>query len=565
MARTDTKRREDLEDFILHYRTALKLKWSLEDLAEFFNIKAPSITRRAYNVKYQAGISLPALKSGPAKMTPEKEQKFRDEIAAAKAKQSNSNDIVKLIKSNDDTRLVGKFVVTSAQNQTPIHQPFFNALLNYCEVNGAELLVVPYRYKNPTSVFDDKDHEKWDEALTPYLVTGNVKITPELILVGGVKIQPTAVQPLSGFEGYTGNASAIFGHPKIQLKTVPTPSKELPKILATTGAVTHSNYTDSKAGFKGGFHHSLAALIVEVTEEEFHIRHIHGHADGSFYDLDKNYTKHDVTSGHRVAALVTGDTHAMFLDKEVEAATYSNEDSIVNVLKPEIRVFHDLTDFYSRNHHHRGDDLTNFAKHLFGNDDVEAELQMSANLIDKYNDSESLNVIVKSNHDEAFDRWLRESNPLVDPRNARFYYYMKYNQYKSVKQIGQARFEAFDPFEFWCSNPDQQKGLDAVENTVFLKRDQSLVVGSVELGFHGDRGPNGARGSIQNMSRIGTKAIIGHSHSPGIYEGVYQVGTSSELDLGYNSGPSSWLTTHAIVYPDGKRTLIHIINGRWKG
>lgn len=559
------KRREDLEDFILHYKTAAKHKWTREQLAEFFGIKSASVARRALTVKHQLGITLPALRPDNGKsVSAENVQKFRDEIAAAKEKAASATDIVNVIKS-DSPRRVGRYVVTAAQNNTPIHQPFFAALLNYCEVNNANLLVIPYRYKNPTSVFSDKEHEKWDAALNDYMVTGNVKVCPELVLVGGVKIQPTAVQPLSGFEGYTGNSSAIFGHPKIQMKTVPTPSKELPKFLVTTGAVTVPNYTDSKAGFKGEFHHSLAALIVEVTEEEFHIRHIHGQADGSFYDLDTYYTETDFVGGQRIAALVTGDTHAMFLDKDVEAATYSNEDSIVKVLRPEIRVFHDLNDFYARNHHHRGDDLINFAKHLFGNDDVEAELQIAADLVDRYNDPDSLNVIVKSNHDEALDRWLREANPLNDPKNARFYFYLKYHQYKSVKKSDNGRFEAFDPFEFWCLNPDQQRGLQSHDNTVFLKRDQSLCVGNIELGFHGDVGPNGARGSIQNMSKIGTKAIIGHSHSPGIYEGVYQVGTSSQLDMGYNSGPSSWMTTHAIIYPDGKRTLINIVNGKWRG
>ncbi|QDJ96434.1 putative A1 protein [Xanthomonas phage Xoo-sp13] len=563
MSHKDIKRRQELEDFVLHYRTAHKHKWTNNDLADFFGIKADSIRRRVLNVKYQSGVSLPKLKDGVSTLTPDKLDKFRKEIAEAKSKIASASSIVDTIKS-DGPRRVGRYLITSAQNNTPIHQPFFASLLNYCEENNAELLVIPYRYKNPTSVFTDKDYETWDSALDPYMVRGNLKICPELVLVGGVKIQPTAVQPLSGFEGYTGSSSAVFGHPKVQLKTVPTPNKELPKILTTTGAVTIPNYTDSKAGFKGEFHHSLAALVVEVTDEEFHIRHVHSHSDGSFYDLDSYYTTNEITTGHRVAALVTGDTHAMFLDKQVEAATYSNEDSIVKVLRPEMRVFHDLTDFYSRNHHHRGDDLLNFAKHLIGNDDVEAELQISADLVDKYNDPESLNVIVKSNHDEAFDRWLREANPLNDPKNARFFYYMKYNQYKSVKQTGNGRFSAFDPFEFWCFNPDQQTGLKAADNTHFLKRDESLTVGNIELGFHGDQGPNGARGSIQNMSKIGAKAIIGHSHSPGIYEGVYQVGTSSELDLGYNSGPSSWLTTHAVVYPDGKRTLIHIINGRWR-
>ena len=82
--------------------------------------------------------------------------------------------------------------------------------------------------------------------------------------------------------------------------------------------------------------------------------------------------------------------------------------------------------------------------------------------------------------------------------------------------------------------------------------------------MHGDRGPNGARGSIKNLRRIGVKSIIGHSHSPGIDEGAYQNGTSTRLRLGYNVGPSSWLNAHTVVYANGKRSLINIIDGKWR-
>jgi len=58
--------------------------------------------------------------------------------------------------------------------------------------------------------------------------------------------------------------------------------------------------------------------------------------------------------------------------------------------------------------------------------------------------------------------------------------------------------------------------------------------------------------------------VIGHTHSPGISEGCYQTGTSSLLKLGYTSGPSSWLNTHCSVYSNGKRSLISIIDGKWK-
>jgi hypothetical protein len=66
------------------------------------------------------------------------------------------------------------------------------------------------------------------------------------------------------------------------------------------------------------------------------------------------------------------------------------------------------------------------------------------------------------------------------------------------------------------------------------------------------------------MRRIGVKSVIGHSHTPAIEEGCYQVGTSTKLSRGYTHGPSSWLNTHAIIYPNGKRTLINIIDGKWR-
>jgi hypothetical protein len=67
-----------------------------------------------------------------------------------------------------------------------------------------------------------------------------------------------------------------------------------------------------------------------------------------------------------------------------------------------------------------------------------------------------------------------------------------------------------------------------------------------------------------NLRRIGARTVIGHSHSPGIEEGCYQTGTSSMLRMGYNSGPSSWLHAHCIIYPNGKRSLAVVVDGKWR-
>ncbi len=49
-----------------------------------------------------------------------------------------------------------------------------------------------------------------------------------------------------------------------------------------------------------------------------------------------------------------------------------------------------------------------------------------------------------------------------------------------------------------------------------------------------------------------------------IWQGVYQVGHSSRDRHGYNVGPSSWLTSHAILLANGRRQMIHIIGRDWR-
>jgi hypothetical protein len=90
------------------------------------------------------------------------------------------------------------------------------------------------------------------------------------------------------------------------------------------------------------------------------------------------------------------------------------------------------------------------------------------------------------------------------------------------------------------------------------------MIAGIESGMHGDKGPNGARGSIRNLRRIGVKSITGHPHSSGEDEGCMQVGTSTPLKLEYTSGPSGWMNTDAIIYANGKRTLVNFIDGEYR-
>jgi len=547
-------------DFIAKYKAALKCKFSREEFADYLGFKPESVIRRRLNIQQTTGLDLPYIPSDPnydGSVDFDKVEKFEDIYEKLLQNHEGREKIDYTHKSK------AVYVITAAQNATPVHEGFWATLQAYAEIRNAEIMVIPYRYKNPTSLFSDKDDDYWWPSVENYLVSSEVQLCKGLQLLGQIKMQPTATTPLSGFDGFTGLDSAIFGHPKLQLRTVATPSKRMPKILTTTGACTVENYTDSKAGHKGKFHHNISALIVELDGDKFHLRHVHGDEDGSFYDLEYHYTAHGRTRYGRVVGLVPGDVHAEFVDDKVEAALFRGPNSIVEVLDPEILIYHDLEDFYRRNHHHRGNDLISYGKHHFGRDNVEEGLQISADFIDRNSRDRTLNLIVRSNHDEAFDRWLREADPKMDPENARFYYYMKFHQLNNLKKT-RTGFQTIDSFEFWCHNPLDQTGLQSKGNTSFLRRDQSYEVADIEIGFHGDVGINGSRGSASAFSKIGPKTIIGHSHSPGIVEGCYQVGVCAYLDLEYAVGPSSWLHTHCVIYPNGSRALINVINGEWR-
>jgi hypothetical protein len=82
--------------------------------------------------------------------------------------------------------------------------------------------------------------------------------------------------------------------------------------------------------------------------------------------------------------------------------------------------------------------------------------------------------------------------------------------------------------------------------------------------MHGHLGADGARGTPSGLNKIGRKAITAHTHSAGIYNGLYVAGTSTEFDMFYNHGPSSWSQSHVVTYPNGKRAIITQYAGQWK-
>ena len=460
--------------------------------------------------------------------------------------------IHELINSGKPCRLL----ITAAQNATPIFMSFFETCQNYCRLNTANLIVIPYRYHNPTSVWttDDNSQNWWDKNIVQYLINERITLNQNLILMGDIKTQPTAVRPLEGFEGITQDKSGIFAHPKVELLSVPTPQNKLPKMLATTGAITKKNYTDSKAGKKGEFHHTFGGVVIEIERNKFHMRQVIATRDGSFCDLEYEYKKKE-RKPIKADALILGDTHYEFMNSDVRKATFEGAESITQVLKPKYIIHHDAWDGYAISHHHDKEPFIQYSKHQTDRNDVFQSLKSFFEFIDKITPEFSTNIFVASNHPEFLMRWIKEANPKTDHTNALFWT-KTYQYLLENTQATNTGTATPDPFDYWA-----RQLLKSYKKSRFLKRDESFVIKDIELGYHGDKGPNGSRGTPTAYTKIGVKVVTGHVHSCGIKDGVYTVGTSGNLKMDYVSGPSSWLNCHCILYPNGKRSLIVILPG----
>lgn len=458
---------------------------------------------------------------------------------------------------------VQRYLVTAAINNVAVHDKFWSCLMTARRSLDAELLVIPIRYKNPTSRDEndeEDDREWWAEEIKPFLWNVRKVINKNLTLLADIKTQATTSDPVHGYESISGASSAIIAHPKMQLKVIPAPQSRMPKIITTTGACTRAVYSSTKAGKMGEFHHSLSALIVEVDGAKFHLRQLHFDTKtGSFTDLDTRYHPDGLVSrAPPPEALVMGDTHVEFVDKAVDKATFGRG-GIATTLKPRRLVWHDLLDGWTVNPHHRGNVFITLAKIKAQCTSVQAEVERAIkHVVDRTFDG-TVSLVIPSNHNDFLTRWLVDTDPRTVPANLEFWCETALALARATTtDAGGATYP--EPFAYW----GEKKTTHLRDKIRWLKRDESLLVAGVELSMHGDKGANGSRGTARGLRRIGVRSVIGHSHTPGIEEGCYQVGTSTPLRLEYTAGPSSWLNTHCLVHADGKRQLITIIDGKWR-
>jgi hypothetical protein len=447
-------------------------------------------------------------------------------------------------------------VVTSATNDAPLERRFWAALSRYAHDRRAMLTVVPVRYRNPTSPTEDAVRRPkwwWPPEVVPHLAASDLRFHRHICVLGSVRIQPTAVHPLTGLQGLSRGTSAIFGHPQVAMETVPAPRR--PAILYTTGSVSQARYSESKAGTKGAFHHALGALVVERDGPRVHVRHLRADSAGGFYDLDTYWTGDGPRPSEGALAVITGDTHVELVDPDVVRGTYG-PGGLVELVRPRHLVWHDVLDFFARSHW--DDPIDRQAKASAGRADVGAELERTCAFIRAHTPKGCRSVVVWSNHHDHLRRWVLSSDWRSEsPANAEVLLELALAMRRGARVTRQG-VRQIDPFAWWATS---RGGLEAVR---FLAPGESFVLGGHELTYHGHRAARGARGSRRNL-QVGVRLVIGHGHAPGITHGVSQVGTSGPELPSYALGsPTANVHTHAVLQPSGKVQLVTLWDGRFR-
>jgi hypothetical protein len=467
------------------------------------------------------------------------------------------------------------FIFTGAQNDCPAHIPFWTNLQAYAKAMDAQIVIGPWTYETAWFNESQASARSYDREILDWISFGRMNIGDNLLFAADSNIMPTASRPISDMTTHSRGKWAVFPHSKLQLVSVPStdPDSQAHQVM-TTGSVTMPKVIPRKAGVKSVFHHIIGATIVEFDADgDIFCRQLNATDDGAFYDLDRHVSGGKVTTGHRVKAVVCGDVHRRKLSPENALANFGMDilgkgaqytDNIVDTLRPEYILLHDVFDNETRNHHHEDDNAHYYEMALRGRESVLSEVRQAGEFIRDVRRKFAKVIVIDSNHDLGLEKYVREGRYRNDGINIRYGLkledaYMEYVERRSAALDAQKPVPSFSLFEY-AARLAVGNSLDDVR---WVHDGKPFPIDGIECGNHGFRGANGAKGTIAGFARMGRKMSIGDKHAPTILDGVYCAGCMN-LQHGYNKGPSSWAVADIVHYPNSKRALITLQKGKWR-
>lgn len=424
-----------------------------------------------------------------------------------------------------------KVVITSVYDGYDINEDCLNTLINYCNVNDAELYILWVKSNNNKTLSLDVYNK-----LQAHLVTELNCFKQSNILIKDLNIPLSCKNPLSNLERLQNKYETIIvPSPKQYMKVLPYDSVNelVAKTAWSTGTISNITYKNTVSGTIDKLNHTFGALLLEYNTgyvPRYVVRNLI-YKDDYIYDLNNRYSVNSFDSKLSVSSIVLGDLH--FPEHSMLALKKSIE--LINKCDAESVILHDWCSFNSINHHEEYKYLT---KVQYNAPTLQDELEESGNLLKNELINKCPNstfYLVHSNHDDFIKKWLDNGDFIKD----------KYNAVLGCKMFINY-VENKCPFFDYVNH----------DRLIILNDGDNFSLNGVTLSNHGHGGISGSRGNVKSYNKTYMKSVIGHTHSPQIYENTCVVGTNSKINLNYTSKLSNWAIANAIVHKNGTIQLI---------
>jgi len=462
-----------------------------------------------------------------------------------------------IIKNKNITK--GMFFVTAAAPTDPdggklqkswyvganLHEAGFAAIQSFCALNGAELIIHPL----PTHIDALRDQPNhYDPKLKPYIKSFATEFVFNKYLRSiDIGINPQLGNPLAGLSRMRGkgdrNSSVIVAHTKQNMKMFATGNSTAPRLMHSTGCITLPAYRKNRVGRIAEEDHVVGGLVVVVKGSTFFIHQVQIRSEeGSFNYMGVRYFANGKTRVERAEAMKLGDIHYGRQSAAAMAATYE----MMAKLQPKEIFVEDIFDGTSINPHtwsdlfQKGTPPEQFAS-------LDKELSVCRDgMLDLWVHSPTdckINVTA-SNHNDFLDRYLKRGQYLQDSVN-----------YATGHRMVVDKLDGKDPL---------QTRVDPDNKYTWLGINDDILIEGCNMSSHGHLAANGAKGAQVGVELAYDNGMFAHTHTPGILNNAWWVGHLSEERHGYNTGASTWQHCNGVVYKNGEKCLLFVINGKWK-
>lgn len=431
-----------------------------------------------------------------------------------------------------------KYFVSAIIPKAKVNKVFWKSILNYCEHNNAQPILLVMRGVLSEDTFDSDIYEEFSKYFfTEYKFNDN-------LIAKDFMLSPQQILPLTGLHRYGGRKnSVIVAHSKQMLSTIPKQHNDFPHLVFSTGTICDPVYRNTRQGQIAKEDNCLGGFIIDVEDStSFHQRAIRFDGCG-FQDLNIYYTPNRVENKNVNSLII--EPH---FGVESEKALNVFKD-VINVCNPCNIFMHDTFDSLSINPH-----IKNKIGLRIQTKEHQKSLKLELDYLGlwlQHFQSQYPKIKfyhVHSNHNYFIDRYLHEGEFIKDKENvvlgAELFLYHAKN---------------INPMEQYLRNNF------TIDNHIFLKKGESFIINGCEMNTHSHVGSNGSKGTLRNIETAYNNAIIGHSHSYNIWRDILQIPCVCELQQLYNiDGASSWLHGNGILFENGMKQGILYINGKWR-